>query len=186
MTEAATTKAGTQYTTVTMDDGRIVDFPGKRRLVKESIIGADGKVQVRLDFVNGETRIFTVPDSLMARFAAHGAGQKLGDETASLTDVDDMVLAVDELMERLSAGEWSMKRETSGLAGTSILARALVELSGKSAEQIKAFLATKTQAQKVALRSDPKVAPIVARLEANKAKKPGNSVDTDALLGELN
>jgi len=173
-----------QIETVTMTDGRIVDFAGKRKLLKESQVTPEGKVQVRLDFRNGETRLFTIPDSLSAKFAAHGAEQKLGDEIAGLEDVGDCVLAVDELIDRLYNGEWGVKREASGMAGTSTLLRALVEHTGKTVEQIKAFLAGKTQAEKVALRNNPKIKPIVQRIEDEKAAKKTN-VDTDALLGEL-
>lgn len=183
MSEAKARKE-TQYTTVKMDDERVVDFPGKRRMVKESIFNADGSVAVRLDFVNGETRTFTIPPALMTKFAAHGAEQKLGDEASGLEDVEDAILAIDELCERLSAGDWSIRREASGLAGTSVLARALVEVTGKSASEVKAFLATKSQAEKVAMRSNERVAPIIARLASEKAKK-GPAIDTTALLGEL-
>ena len=177
-------KTETQVETVTMTDGRVVDFAGKRKLLKESSVTADGKVQVRLDFRNGETRLFTLPDSLLTKFAAHGAEQKLGDEIAGLNDVEDCVLAVDELIDRLYNGEWSVKREANGMAGTSVLVRALVEHTGKTVEQIKQFLSGKSQAEKVALRNNPKIKPIVERIEAEKASKKAN-VDTDAMLGEL-
>ena len=170
--------------TVTMQDGRIVEFAGKRKLLKESLQSPEGKVQVRLDFRNGETRLFTLPDNLLAKFAAHGAEQKLGDEIAGLADVDDCVIAIDELIDRLYEGEWGVKREANGMAGTSVLVRALVEHTGKTVEQIKIFLSGKTQAEKVALRNNPKIKPIVERIEAEKASK-GSKVDTDALLGEL-
>ena len=177
-------KTETQVETVTMTDGRVVDFAGKRKLLKESSVNADGKVQVRLDFRNGETRLFTLPDNLLAKFAAHGAEQKLGDEIAGLTDTEDCVLAVDELIDRLYNGGWSIKREANGMAGTSVLVRALVEHTGKTVEQIKQFLNGKSQAEKVALRNNPKIKPIVERIEAEKASKKAN-VDTDAMLGEL-
>jgi hypothetical protein len=178
------TKTETQVETVTMTDGRIVDFAGKRKLLKESSVNADGKVQVRLDFRNGETRLFTLPDALLNKFAAHGAEQKLGDEIAGLTDTEDCVLAVDELIDRLYNGEWSIKREANGMAGTSVLVRALVEHTGKTVDAIKQFLSGKSQAEKVALRNNPKIKPIVERIEAEKASKKAN-VDTDAMLGEL-
>ena len=177
-------KIETQIETVTMTDGRLVDFAGKRKLLKESSVNADGKVQVRLDFRNGETRLFTLPDALLNKFAAHGAEQKLGDEIAGLTDTEDCVLAVDELIDRLYNGEWSVKREANGMAGTSVLVRALVEHTGKTVEHIKQFLNGKSQAEKVALRNNPKIKPIVERIEAEKASKKAN-VDTDAMLGEL-
>ena len=173
---------------VKMKDGRVVDFIGKRRLLKESSVTADGKVQTRLDFINGETRTFTIPDNLLQKFAAHGAEQKLGDEIAGVEDTEDAVLAVDELIDRLYNGEWGVARDKSGLAGASILLRALVESSGKTPDEIKSFLKDKTTAQKAALRSNPKIRPIVERLEAEKAaksQKKGAAVDTDALLSGL-
>lgn len=186
-TQATQEAKGTNYTTVTMDDGRVVEFAGKRKLLKESTLHADGGVTVRLDFLNGETRSFDIPSNLMQRFAAHGAEQKLGDEIAGVADVDDCVLAVDELVERLKKGEWGITRTAgNSIAGTSVLARALAEHSGKPMDTIKAFLRDKTQAQKLALRNNPAVNVIVARLEAEKAKKSTkSSVDTEALLGEL-
>jgi hypothetical protein len=189
----APTKNEPQIESVKMEDGRIVDFPGKRKLLKESFTNNEGKVQVRLDFRNGATRLFTIPDNLMAKFAAHGAEQKLGDEIAGLkgtdgkeADIDDAVLAMDELIDRLYNGEWNQRKEANGLAGTSILIRALVELynGAKSVEQVKAFLKDKTQAEKLALRQSARVKPIVERLEAEKAAK-GAKVDADALLAGL-
>lgn len=177
-------KVETQVETVTMSDGRVVEFAGKRKLLKESQVTAEGSVQVRLDFRSGETRLFTIPDNMLAKFAAHGAEQKLGDEIAGLEAVDDCVLAVDNLIDRLYEGEWGVKREANGMAGTSVLLKALVEHTGKSVEQIKTFLKDKSHAEKVALRNNPKIKPIVERIEAEKAAK-GSKVDTDALLGQL-
>lgn len=169
---------------VTMSDSRVIEFVGKRKLLKESLIEEGQPPKVRLDFRNGETRIFEVPASLLARFAAHGAEQKLGDETAGEEDVDDMVLAVDALIERLNKGEWSIKREGGGMSGTSVLIKALMELSGKDLEHVKKFLSDKTQADKMALRNSPQLKPIVDRLEAEKVAKAAK-VDTNALLAAL-
>jgi hypothetical protein len=186
MTDTTTkAKAETKLEAVTMTDGRIVDFVGKRKLLKQSFV-ADGVVSIRLDFRNGETRTFKIPSELLLKFAAHGAEQKLGDEIAGLDDIEDAVMAIDELTERLNKGEWGVKREGNGMAGTSILARALVEVMGKPMDAIKTFLGTKTQAEKVALRNNPRVKPVVERLEAEKASKSkGASIDTDALLAGL-
>lgn len=178
------TKAETVVETVKMEDGRIVEFAGKRKLLKESILDKE-EVQIRLDFRNGQTRLFTLPGLMLDRFAAHGAEQKLGDEIAGLEDIDDCVMAVDDLIDRLYSGEWGQKREANGMAGTSILARALCESTGKDRDTIKAFLAKKTQAEKVALRMSARIKPIVERLEAEKAAGKKSTVDTDALFGEL-
>ena len=65
------TKQETQIETVKMDDGRIVDFPGKRQILKSSVIDEQsGTVAVRLDFRNGETRLFTIPGELLLQFAS--------------------------------------------------------------------------------------------------------------------
>jgi len=176
-------KAEVTYKTVKMDDERIVEFAGKRKMLKTSIF-TDEATQVRLDFVNGETRLFTIPVDMVAKFAAHGAEQKLGDEIAGLEDVEDCILAVDGLMDRLNTGEWGIKRDGNGLSGTSVLVRALVQHTGKTVEAIKTFLAGKTQAEKNALRSNPKIKPLVEAIEAEKASKK-TSVDTDSMLDEL-
>lgn len=180
---ATTAKTAPVIETVEMEDGRVVEFAGKRKMLKQAILENE-EVAVRLDFRNGQTRLFTVPGLMLDRFAVHGAEQKLGDEIAGLDDVDDCVMAVDELIDRLYSGEWGIRREGSGMAGTSVLARALCELTGKDAATIKTFLATKSQGEKVALRNSAKVKPIVERLESEKASK-GSKVDTDALLEEL-
>jgi len=175
---------------VAMQDGtepaRIVEFPGKRKMLKESWTDADGSIKVRMDFRNGQSRMFTLPGQLVAKAAAHGAEQKLGDETAGIEDVDDMVLAVDELIDRLYNGEWNAKREANGMAGTSILLKALAELyvGKKTVDELKVFLSSKTQAEKIALRNSARVKPIVERLEAEKAAK-ATKVDTEALLAGL-
>ena len=178
----------TQYKTVQMDDGRTVDFPGKRRMMKESTVSKDGfTVETRFDFVHGETRVFIIEANaaLFAKFAAHGIEQKIGDEVAGLDDPEDMIIAVDEVMERLAAGNWSAVRESSGLAGTSVLAKALIQSTGKTPQVIKDFLKGKTNAEKLALRQNPKIAPIVAELEAKKKPKPKTEIDTDSMLDGL-
>jgi hypothetical protein len=190
----AAEKKVAEVDTVTMDDGRIVEFPGKRKLQKNTTITPDNEVQVRLDWRNGETRLFTIPEGLMTRFAGHGAEQKLGDQIAGLKgkdggepDIDDCVFAVDELIERLNAGEWSLQTAGAGLAGVSVLAKALSEVMGKTATEIKTFLSARTHAEKVALRNNPKIKPTVERIEAEKAAKQlqkAPAVDTDKLLAE--
>lgn len=190
-TEATEASSKTPAEKVTMPDGRVVEFVGKRRMVKESILAEGVNPQVRLDFRNGKSITFNIPDSLLQRFAAHGAEQKLGDETAGETDVDDMYLGVENLVKRLDAGEWSKERVGGGMSGTSVLIKALVEFSKQptetdeqASERVKAFLADKKPADKQALRNSSKIKPIVDRLEAEKAAKTAH-IDTDALLSGL-
>ena len=177
--------------TVKMEDGRIVEFTGKKRLIKTSNVE---DLTVRLDWENGQTRTFEIPEKLVFKSACHGMEQKLGDEIAgakntdgSPVETDDLVLAVDELIERLMTEGlegWTTKREASGIAGTSVLLRAIVEVTKKPIESIRAYLKKKTQADKMQLRASPRFKAVVERLEAEKAAK-GPKVDTKALEAEL-
>lgn len=181
-------KTETVPTTVTMDDGRVVDFPGNSRLLK-SVVGDN---QVRLDFISGETRLFTIRPDMQAQFALHGALQKLGDEISGIKDIDDAIEAIDQLMQRLDAGQWTATREAgSGMAGASILARALVEVTKQPIAVVREYLGKLDMKTKAALRVSPEVKPTVDRLEAEKAAraaargKGATTVDTSAVLAGL-
>lgn len=174
----------TEKELVRMQDGSTREFAGKRKMVKESFVMDDGALAVSVYFRNGEVRNLVLNPALVQKFALHGAEQKYGDEVSGVEDIDDMVLAIDELHARLNKGEWGVKRESSGISGTSVLLRALVESSGKDPLVVKEWLSNKNAAEKAALRKSAKLLPIIQRLEANKASKAAN-VDTDALLGEL-
>jgi hypothetical protein len=185
-TDVAPAKPAREVRTVTMTDGRQVDFGAKARMLKE-IVHTEGLLPaIRLDFSNGETRLFTIPSTLVHQFAGHGAAQKLGDETAGEKDVEDAILAVDALIERLNKGEWNVARAPgSGMSGTSVLLRALVEASGKSIEAIKPWLMVRSQPERLALRQSPDIKPIVDRIEAEKAAGQVGKIDTAALLASL-
>lgn len=185
--ETKAPKAATPTVSVTMDDGRVVEFAGKRKMLKSSTVSESGEVVINLDFVNGESRRYNIVPDLMSKFAAHGAEQKIGDEIAGVEDVDDCVVAVDALLIRLEKGEWNAKRDAGGMSGTSILAKALIEMTGKSKDDIMAFLSSKSHAEKIALRTNPKLKPIVERLESEKTQRSNKkeSIDSDALLAGL-
>lgn len=192
---------------VKMDDGREVEFVGKRKLIKDYTLNDDGSLGfITLDFRNGMTRKIVIPPSLLGQFAGHGAIQKYGDELAGLKgvdesgkpvaglepDIEDMVLAIDELDQNVQAGKWSTRVPGDGMGGTSVLIKALIEYGGKTVEQVKAFLKDKDSKFKTALRLDDKrpnkagltMAAIVKKIEAEKASK-GPKVDTSAALADL-
>ena len=186
----STPKTKAEAEQVQMEDGRVVEFAGKRKLLKDILLPGlvenyGGPPAVRFDFRNGKTRTYPLHEKLIWQFAAHGASQKIGDETAGEDDIDDMVLAVDEIIERLSGDnpEWTVRREGGGFAGVSVLMRALMEHSGKDEATVKAFLKPKTHAEKMALRSHPPIKAIVERLEAEKAAKAAGAAKVNA--GEL-
>ena len=191
-------KPTTEVTQVKMTDGRVVAFAGKRRMVKDYSVDADsGIVSATFDFVNGETRSLMIEpgDSLYPKFVGHGILQKVGDETAGDESVDDMVVHVDAIMQRLGQGEWGAERAAGdGFAGASLVIRAIMEAAGKDQAFVKAFIEKKLEADKAAGGSltrqklyasfrapGTKTAPIIERLEKEK-KVAAPAVDADAEL----
>ncbi len=195
-TQVKVAKTETVREAVELTDGRTVEFAGKRKLRKEVIIEG-GAVSVRFDFRNGETRTFTVPESLLLDCAGHGASQKIGDDVAGVDDIDDMVVGIDAMMARLNAGSWSAERaEGDGFSGASVVIKAIAEVTGKSIDAVKAFLQSKLdqaaakgekltrQALYKSFRNpSSKTGQVIQRLELEKTSK--SSVNSDDLLGEL-
>lgn len=212
MNEAvAVEKKAREVEVVKMSDGRSVEFAGKRKVLKETLIDETkieqdgdvlqvtaGAVAVRMDFRNGETRTLVLPLALLCQFAGHGGEQKYGDELASPADKpmseDDMVLAIDDLNSRIQKLEWRVKKEGGGgVSGASIVVKAIMEASGKDLETVKAFLQKKLDGDKELTRRalydsfrapGTKTAAIIERLEKDKLQKTAR-VDADAALGEL-
>lgn len=183
------TAPATERTEVQMEDGSTVSFPGKRQMIKSTSVNPEtGSVSVTFLFRNGAVRQAHVHPDLLLEAAAHGYSQKIGDGVAGVKEVDDMVEGVTELINRLAQGEWNVQREgnADSLAGASILLRALVELSGETADTVRAKLSKLTPAQKIALRGTERLKPIIARLEAEKAERAkGPKIDADAVLESM-
>lgn len=169
---------------VQMEDGRVVAFSAKQKVLKESVIQGDS-AQVRFDFRNGQVRYFDLSRADITRLACHGAEAKIGDEYAGVTDIDDCVLAVEEMIERLYRHEWAAQRAKGEAKGGSVLMQAIMEVKGLPADVVKQFLSKKTMAEKVALRRSPQFADVVARIEAEKAGKRANDIDLSDALAEL-
>lgn len=182
---------------VEMADGTVVNFAGKRKLIKEVV--TEGKHPgVNFYFRNGESRHFQIPHEMLADFAAHGASQKIGDETAGLDDVEDMVVAVDDIISRLERGEWAARRATGdGFSGASVVIRAICEVTGKSVSDVKEFLQSKLDKAEASghkltrnmlyasfRNPETKTGSIIARLEQEKMKKD-SGVSAADLLAEL-
>lgn len=193
-------KAAPEVKTVKMEDGREVNFVGKRRMLKSSTIDAEGgTVATRFDFVDGQTRTLEVSlaDGLALKFIGHGVEQKVGDETAGDESVEDMVLHVDAILGRLAKGEWGAERSAGGdgFSGASVVVKALVEATGKDIAWVKDWLEKKLEAGKEAGLTRQKLyasfrapgsrtAGIIARLEAEKASKSA-AINADDALAEM-
>lgn len=206
-TEAAATpakapKKETVYTKVKMTDGREVEFAGTRQTDKTILTDEAGKAYgVRFDFVNGETRtlLFSeLNDTLAAYGLGHGIAQKAGDEYSGVKEIDDIVLAVDEIFTRLRGGEWgTTKGAGDSTAGASIVIKAIMEATSKDAATVKAFLQGKLDKAKAAgeklsrqelynsfRNPATKTGAIIKRLEEEKLAK-STKVNAGDLLGEL-
>lgn len=210
--EVVAKRAPTEVVQVTMTDGRVVNFAGKRKVSKETVIDESkivvegdvmqiqaGAVAVRMDFRNGETRTLELPLALLARFAGHGGEQKFGDELATPSDKplseEDMVIAIDDLFAEICAGKWGKGRAAGGggVSGASIVVRAIMEATGKDQVTVKAFLQKKLDADKDLTRRalydsfrapSTKTGIIIKRMEEEKLAKTAK-VDADSALGEL-
>ena len=148
-----------------------------------------------LTFANGETltmRADALNSDVQQYAMMHGLKQKLVDaaaisrnpETGRAATVEDKYQAVNVVYNRLLSGQWNATREGGG-GGGGLLAQALTRMYAgrKTAEDIKAFLAEKTDAEKTALRKNPRVAQIIEEIRAEQGKAA--NIDTDELLGEL-
>lgn len=187
---------------VNMTDGTVVEFTGKTRMKKTTTFDAVN-VNVRFDFRNGEVRTFSTPHCIpeselgtdMGKLAlkamGHGLEQKLGDEASGVEDLEDAIEAIDQLMQRLATGYDGWTKGSEGgasMSGASVLAKAVAEATGQDITTVRAYLSNLTAKDKAALRLDDTIAPLVQRLEAEKAArlaaagKGKTPIDTKALL----
>jgi hypothetical protein len=205
-------KSKTEVVAVLMTDGRTVNFAGKRKVNKETVLDESkivvdgdvmqlsaGAVSIRMDFRNGDTRLIPLPLTLLAKFAGHGGEQKFGDELASPADKplseEDMVIAIDDLNAEIQQGKWGKGRASGGggVSGASIVVQAIVEATGKSLEVVKAFLQKKLDTTEGLTRkalydsfrvAGTKTGIIIKRIEDEKLAKTAK-VDADAELDNI-
>ena len=167
-----------------------MDTTKRNAAITATIIGNT----LALTFANGETLIMrgdTLNSDVQQYAMMHGLKQKLVDaaaisrnpENGRAATIEDKFAAVKAVYDRLLAGQWNATREGGGQSG-GLLFKALCRMySTKSPEQIAAFLAGKTDAEKTALRQNPKVASIIEAIRAETGRAA--NIDTDELLAEL-
>lgn len=164
----------------------------KRNATISATINGD---TLALTFANGETltmRGDALNSDVQQYAMMHGLKQKLVDaaaisrnpETGRAASVEDKFQAVKTVYERLLGGQWNAAREGGGATG-GLLLQALVRMYAgrKTVDELRAFLADKSDAEKTALRKNPRVAQIIEDIRAEQGKSA--SIDTDELLGEL-
>ena len=160
----------------------------------EATVENDGTLV--LTFRHGEV-LRLRPDSLAPEIQRaamiHGVKQKLLDAAAISRDtttgraatIATKYEAVREIFDRITGENPSWNKPRAGGAGGQggLLARAIARYKNVPVEAAKAYLDRLTDAQKQALRVDPRIATIINELRAESAKPAG--IDTDALLGGL-
>lgn len=163
-----------------------------KKIPAVSVIISETDESLALTFANGKTLQLSadqLPKNIRDYAILHGLKQKLVDaaaiardiETGLSASIDDKYNAVKEVLERLLIGQWNSVRE-GGQSNGGLLFRALQQLyPNKTTEQLKSYLETKTNPEKAALRTNPKIAAIIDQLRAR-----GNEIDSDALLDDLN
>lgn len=197
----AAEKVKTEYEDVAMSDGRTVKFPGKRQIQKEPVKNGDD-VGIRFDFRNGQTMTLWTKElsgDILEKSVLHGLSQKCGDEAAGEKNIADIASAVEDMMSRLRKGEWRVARAAGdSFAGTHIVVRAVAEVSGKTVEEVKAFLQSKLDKAKEAGQALSRqelyaglrkpggpFAATIERLEKEEAAGKSTKVSADDLLSEL-
>ena len=150
---------------------------------------------ITLSFANGKTLelvISSLSPNIRTYAAAHGLKQKLVDaaaiscspETGRPATIEDKFEAVKTVYERLLTGQWNKPREGSGAVVGGLLFKALCRMyPAKTPDDLKQYLSTKSEADKAALRKNPRVAAIIEEIKAETAKTPDGT--GDALLDEL-
>ena len=160
----------------------------------EAAVENDGTLV--LTFRHGEV-LRVHPESLAPEIQRaaliHGLKQKLVDAAAISRDtttgraatIATKFDAVKEIFDRITGETPSWNKPRAGGAGGQggLLARAIARYKNVPVEAAKAYLDRLTDAQKQALRVDPRIATIINELRAESAKPAG--IDTDALLGGL-
>ena len=172
-----------------------VEFGYRGNFSQSHTMEGSDSAALTLKFANGKEIIITtdsLKNGLLYMAAIHGLKQKLVDaaaisrnpETGRAATVEDKYQAVEAVYNRLLDGRWNATREGGGATG-GLLAQALTRMYAgrKTAEDIKAFLAEKSDAEKAALRKNPRVAQIIEDIRAEQGKDAG--IDADELLGEL-
>lgn len=159
--------------------------------VKSEIL-EDGSIALHATFADGAERHFTLPvwngselSSTLLSYAAAGLESKLksflnGGGAADFDKYSDLLTQGPDVR-RPRAGSANVKLDALGLAVQEVFAAAGKTLSDA---KIKEFLDSKSKEERSAIRADARVAPVYARIKAEKeAKKAGDSAPD--LLGGL-
>lgn len=169
----------------TMNDGREVDFGKKEALYN---VTHENDVTIMGAFSDGEYKSYTVQADKLSEWAAYGLRAFVKSKAQKSSQ--------DWNSEVLDAGPFATQpRASSGTAALPI-EKALVSVTGKTLEAVRAFLNGKSRKEVNALKADPRIAPVYAAEQAAllaakadrkalKADAPVEQVDLLAGLDEV-
>lgn len=133
------------------------------------------------------------PDNIRDYAALHGFKQKTIDAAAIERDPDtgrsasahDKYKAIVAVVDSLMQGTWNRTGGGDGAGNDGLLVRALVEFLGQPIEQVRETVGTWDKRTQAAMRADPNLAPIIARMRTARDAKKAGGVDTASLLASL-
>lgn len=156
--------------------------------------GENGAVLYTITFAHGPVHRFAlIPESdMFARFAAHGARQKLGDAGSTKKTPEEAEKAVAALIEAMESGEWSVKGSGGdGEPTGGLLAKALANLYEKELAEVQTYLAGLHEDPKErtkihnALRAQDAVAKEIERIRPPKRERKVNESAAQAAAQAL-
>lgn len=153
--------------------------------------------KLTLTFSHGEVLVVdatTLEQDIILAATVHGLKQKLVDAAAIARDtttgrsatIDDKFAAVKEIFDRLTGPSptWNkVIKSAPSMKGGMFLA-AMMELTGKSREEMIAYLDGLSKEHTAALKLNPRVSVIMERMAAERAKPKGPD-NSDELLAAL-
>jgi hypothetical protein len=151
-------------------------------------------------FSNGKdlsVDVTTLASEIQKQALLHGVKQKLVDaaaiarnmETGKSASIDDKYNAVKDVFDRLThptEPSWNKGRaekgETTGGAGSALVIRALMKMTGRDESYTKQWFSNKSKEERAALKKNPRVLAIMAELQAATVV---GGINTDDMLSEL-
>lgn len=186
----STERTKTEYTDITMLDGRVVKFPSKRNVLRDTLFNSEtGQLAIRLDYRDGEFQLFIVPGTLPADatvlIAAAGAGlrDRFGAEQSGIEDLEEMREAAEAFAGQLAKNIWREGATESSGKGAHIVIRAVAEVTGKSRQEVRDYIDSllarfAAEGKKVSrtrlygeFEKAPKYAATVERMKAEQAAR---------------
>ena len=179
--ETAAVEAPQAAVKVTFQDGKTIEFNARTKSVRDV---DEDKGEVTFYVRTGKMfklALSDVSDSIEKKLALHGISQKVGDSASGLKDDGDIEEAFGTTIANLLADKWAAVRESSGFAGSSILALAVARVTGKDIEAVKATLRAMSDGDKKALSLAPKVVEAKRQIEDEKRKAADPKAGEDLL-----